>query len=68
MAFDVDKAAEQIIGYLKLTRAHYLANGRLDPSPTLQLRREIAECMPYDVFLLAEKIKDGLTPYNGWEL
>jgi len=69
MEFDVDKAAELIIAYLKLTRAHYTSNGDLDASPIiLELRSQIAIYMPPDVYALAMKIKNGLTPYNGWEL
>ena len=70
MAFDREKSARQIAGYLKLTRAHYRAAGgnNLSPSPALELSQQLAIEMSAEVLLLACDIKDLLTPYNGEEL
>lgn len=42
--------AEQIAGYLKLTRAHYYLNGRHMPSPCLELRSLLVKEMDYETY------------------
>jgi hypothetical protein len=57
--------AQQITGYLKLTRAHYLVIDKIEPSPILAIRSELAREMKPETLFLAHDIKDQLTPYAG---
>jgi hypothetical protein len=52
--------AQQIAGYLKLTRAHYYLNGRHSPSPCLALRSLIAFEMESEILFIAIDLKNFL--------
>jgi hypothetical protein len=49
--------AQQIAGYLKLTRAHYYLLGRHCPSPCLELRSLLVKDMSYETLELAAQLK-----------
>lgn len=49
--------AEQIAGYLKLTRLHYYLVGRDDTRLCLELRSLLSKEMSYETLLLAAQIK-----------
>jgi len=65
MQFDEVKAAKQIAGYLKLTRAHFTAPSGYSESPTLILRRMLAMEMDSATLRIAHELSASLTPYNG---
>jgi hypothetical protein len=49
--------AQQIIGYLMLTHAHYYLQGRHSPSPCLALRSLIADEMSLETYYIACDLK-----------
>lgn len=57
--------AQQIVGYLKLTSAHYYLSASIYPSPVLRLRRLIAQEMDTETLLIAQSIVDSMTAFRG---